>query len=351
LGVDIFFALSGFLITTLLLEEYAETGTISLRRFYARRCLRLLPALVTLVAVLALVLLATVPPEQRVYLLIYVGAVLFYVANWVEPLGIPLGWGFGHTWSLSIEEQFYLVWPLVLLVLLRWCRRRVVAVVASTVVAAIVYRLVLVHNGAWLLRVSEGTDTHADPLLIGCLLAFLARGGTLPQSPTARRALHGLAVCALVCLGILFMAARNPVDYAYRSVGTIAALCTGLVIVSLWLPGAPIRPLFTNSLLVGTGRLSYGLYLWHYPVFFALGVNTYGARSPVLTIAVAWALTLGATFISFRFIEEPALRLKTRFSVVDRGRLDRSVESHLDTFGATSRQSLGGGNTRPLPQE
>ena len=127
LGVDVFFALSGFLITSLLLEEYARTGRINLRYFYMRRALRLLPALVTLVAVLAVVLLATTSREYRIYLVLYVAAVLFYFANWVEPFGIPLAWGFGHTWSLAIEEQFYVVWvAMFLLVAAKFARPRVV---------------------------------------------------------------------------------------------------------------------------------------------------------------------------------------------------------------------------------
>jgi len=342
LGVDVFFALSGFLITTLLLEEHAATGTISFRRFYVRRALRLLPPLLALIIILVVVLLATVPAEQRVYLAIYVGAVLLYVANWIEPLGVPLGWGFGHIWSLSIEEQFYLLWPLMLLGLLRLGQRRAAAVVGSAVVAAVVYRLVLVHNGAWLIRVSEGTDTHADPLLIGCTLALVVRGDLLPHSRTLQQLLHGLAACALIGLGILFMIAHNPVDYAERSAGTVAALCTGLLVVSLWLPDAPIRPLLVNRLLVATGRVSYGLYLWHYPIFFALGVNAYGPRSPMLTIAAAWTGALGATLASFYFIERPALQLKKQFAIAHPG----STGSHVDNRWPSTYQSQDG----PVPK-
>src|SRR5882672_8926270 len=121
LGVDVFFALSGFLITSLLLEEYTATGTITLRWFYARRALRLLPALLGLLVVGTSVILFTVPAEYGPLALHEAAAVLFYVANWAWLIGLPLGL-YGHTWSLAIEEQFYMLWPLALLGLLRVIR-------------------------------------------------------------------------------------------------------------------------------------------------------------------------------------------------------------------------------------
>src|SRR5262245_51790762 len=122
LGVDVFFALSGFLITTLLCDEYAATGTIAFRKFYARRALRLLPALVVFVAVWLAVLYATLEPRFWAFVTGFGLAVLFYVANWVGIWVLPLG-VFGHTWSLAIEEQFYVLWPLVILAVVRLCVR------------------------------------------------------------------------------------------------------------------------------------------------------------------------------------------------------------------------------------
>src|SRR5205085_11805800 len=123
IGVDIFFVLSGFLITTLLLEERARTGRVSLRKFYARRALRLLPALGALVVAATVWILVTSPTPLRTASIHGLPAVVLYSSNWVYGLlHIDLGM-FGHTWSLSLEEQFYLLWPAALLVILAWRRR------------------------------------------------------------------------------------------------------------------------------------------------------------------------------------------------------------------------------------
>jgi peptidoglycan/LPS O-acetylase OafA/YrhL len=339
LGVDVFFVLSGFLITRLLVGEYDRTGRINLGYFYARRALRLLPALVTLVTVLALVLLVTTGREYRSYLLLYVSAVLFYFANWVEPFGFPLGWGFGHTWSLAIEEQFYLLWPLVLLTLLRFVRRRLVIafIVPCAALGVVAYRALLTRAGSSPLRLFEGSDTHADPLLIGCALALLTFWDLLPGGHVARQTSRWLAGLSMVGLVGLFLRARLPVDYVEYGASTAAAVCTALIITDLLGPNSLLAPALRNGLLVRTGRISYGLYLWHYPIFFALGIQTYGSVSAPGTIAAGWVGTAGAALVSFYVIESPALRLKARFAP------SRSVA----TRAASSRRSP----STPLSQQ
>ena len=316
LGVDIFFALSGFLITSLILEEHANSGAVSLRYFYARRALRLLPALLTLVLVLSIVLLVTTTREYRGYLQLYVLAVLFYFANWIEPWGTPLGWGFGHTWSLAIEEQFYLVWPLALIALLRFVRRRamILTIVMGAIAAAFAYRIVLTRAGASAIRLFEGSDTHADPLLIGCALALLRSSDMLPRERTPRMVLSCLAGLSTLGLAALLLRARLPLDYVEHAASTLAAICTSVIVADLVGPRSLLRRPLRSGLLVGTGRVSYGLYLWHYPIFFALGIQTYGAISAGWTIATAWGGTVGAALVSFFVIERPALRWKTRFT-------------------------------------
>src|SRR6185369_2522612 len=123
LGVDVFFALSGFLITSLLVEERERTGGIALARFYARRALRLLPALVAMVAVCGLAVLLTSPRALVAGRAAFLAAVLLYVANWAIVAGY-LVFALGHTWSLAIEEQFYVLWPPMLALLLRGVRGR-----------------------------------------------------------------------------------------------------------------------------------------------------------------------------------------------------------------------------------
>ena len=318
LGVDVFFALSGFLITTLLVEEHHRTGRIRFGRFYVRRALRLLPALLTLVIVMALVLLATTSREHRGYLVLYVAAVLFYFANWVEPFGIPLAWGFGHTWSLAIEEQFYLIWPLALAGLLRFVRRRaaVALVVTCGAVLAFAYRMTLARAGVGHIRLFEGSDTHADPLLIGCSLAFFISWNLLWDGRISRLVIKWLAGLSLLTLLGLFARARYPVDYVEHGVSTITALCTVMIIADLLGSHSLLAPMLRNWLLVRTGRVSYGLYLWHYPVFFALGIETYGPIANPWIIAAGWVATVGISLASFTVIEKPALRLKARIAPV-----------------------------------
>jgi acyltransferase-like protein len=192
LGVDVFFTLSGFLITALLTEEFARTGTITLRLFYARRALRLLPALLVLVVVCAGTLLATVP-EYGPLVLHQAAAVLFYVANWAWVIDVPLG-VLSHTWSLGVEEQFYLLWPCALLVMLRVSSpRRLFAMTLVLAGAGAAWRHALVQAGARFEHIQRGLDAHGDALLIGCALSLgLTAGLRLPGRST-------LAALAGVC--------------------------------------------------------------------------------------------------------------------------------------------------------
>jgi len=331
LGVDLFFALSGFLISTLLLEEHAETGRIHFGRFYLRRALRLLPALVTLVAVLTLVLLATTSREHRIYLALSVVAVLFYFANWVEPFGIPLAWGFAHTWSLAIEEQFYLVWPITMAGLLHFVRRRVAisVIVVCSAILAFIYRMVLARAGASHIRLFEGSDTHADSLLIGCSLAFLMSWNLLPSDRRSRLVIKGLAPLSLLTLLVLFVRARYPIDYVEHGASTFTALCAVMIIADVLSPRSLLAPVLRNWLLVRTGRVSYGLYLWHQPIFFALGIYAYRPIASPWIIAVGWIATAGISLISFAVIEQPALRLKARLRATD-GAKDEQVSGKVE---------------------
>jgi len=166
LGVDVFFALSGFLITALLTEEYGLTGMIKLRLFYARRALRLLPALAACVVICEIVLLATLPPEFARWR--YSRALRSCSTSQLgADMGLPMG-VFSHAWSLAIEEQFYLVWPIILIVLLRGIQHRLLltAVVSAAAGVACMWRLALTQPGTPLIRLYAGLDTHADSLLL-----------------------------------------------------------------------------------------------------------------------------------------------------------------------------------------
>ena len=321
LGVDVFFTLSGFLITTLLIEEHAAAGRIALRDFYCRRALRLLPALVPVVIVSGVAMIATAGPARVGGMSLFVLAVIFYVANWAAIAGLPQGM-LGHAWSLSIEEQFYLVWPPVLALLLRRVRARwlLVAGLLLAALGSILLRYHLAVSGATGRRFYLGTDAHADPILIGCATACLVswgyiRGGGDPSASTRWR-WQGAALAAAAVLVAVLVLARLPDDYARRGASTIVAVAAGILIVDVLRPGSRLAPLLAWSPLVWIGRRSYALYLWHLPVFFLAGALWASGILEYLPsrIVPAWVITFAIAAASYRWIEAPALRLKSRFA-------------------------------------
>jgi len=316
-GVDLFFALSGFLITTLLLEEWQKSGDISLKAFYARRAIRLLPALVE-VLLFAVVFSAcrenaVEAGKMRNSALI----TLFYMANWfVAFKALPRG-DLAHTWSLSVEEQFYLVWPVLLLLMLKanWSRRRIGAVVVAGILLSAGLRAALwTRTGSWE-RVYFGSDTHADGILVGVLLALLMSSGVQPTSEKGLRILnlagHGMAVFLAV-----FFVRGWPADPVLTMGGYLAMnLWAGVLICCLMCaPWAPLRMLCEAAPLVWMGRISYGVYLWHSVILWAL--RSWGIQLP----GPMWLLPMGVVFavaaLSYYAVERPLLRLKRRFSRV-----------------------------------
>ena len=335
LGVDVFFVLSGFLITSLLIGEWDKRGGVSFRNFYARRVLRLLPALACLLvaaAVIAGVLELTRFPADRAYGLATLQAipfVLFFAANIVQathPGKLPLG-ALPHTWSLAVEEQFYLVWPaLFLLLMRRGVRRSTLAwLLAAMAVLDMVYRAVLAARGYPHDRVYTGTDTHCDGLLAGCALAFwLASGHAIRLGRAAARLVKAASWAGAAIVLTMFLVgslADSPVEIDAVVLGT-AMLLIGVV---LGQTPAPINRLLCSEPMVAVGRRSYALYLWHdlllgagealvvpyTGLFPASGVHRLLFAS---VVGVAIALSFVAADLSYRFVELPALRLKQRFS-------------------------------------
>ena len=316
LGVDVFFTLSGFLITTLLLEEYARAGTIAIGRFYVRRALRLLPALVAFLIFWGGVSLATSTPQLWPVILGYMAGVLFYVTNWLTIYWMtgPLG----HTWSLAIEEQFYMVWPVTLLLLLRWVRHStwIVAVLVTVAAGSLAWRLALaLVAGTQFTRIYVGTDTHADGVLIGAALAvLLGRHGRRAATGPLHRAGVALSVLGLP---LLLLAAPLVPGYAW-GVTALAALATGGVILDVVAGGSRATRWLEYAWLVSIGRISYGLYLWHWPVFgWHAALRSPGESAAPLWLSVlAWSLTFAAALVSYSLIERPFLAYKARLSAL-----------------------------------
>jgi peptidoglycan/LPS O-acetylase OafA/YrhL len=270
-GVDVFFALSGYLITRILLDEWRQRGTVDLLRFWKRRACRLVPALVVVVAVCSAVGMAgnmAVPS-------------LLYFSNWQRAAGEGFG-PLGHTWSLSIEEQFYLLWPVVLVVLLRFGgTRRALRVALGLAVAVIVLRE-LAAGRLPEARIYNGSDFRADGLLLGCALALW--GGSV-------RAWWTVGAWVLVVAGV------GP-HHATVAVATCCLIAA---------PGVAAGPL-SNGVLRWFGQRAYGIYLWHYPLCRLLLDND----QSLWRVAVMVALTVALAVVSYRWVEQPILRWSRR---------------------------------------
>ena len=308
LGVDLFFVLSGFLITALLLQEQRDHGRIDLARFYLRRALRLLPALVTLLAVyLVYSGFAGWPPLGIASKAVdSVRAILLYAMNW-RVLRDPLGSGdLTALWSLSIEEQFYVVWPLALITFLS-VQRRVGSVVAALVVGIVtvsVWRAYVYHRWGWQSAYLR-TDTRVDGLLVGALLGTLFIRGRTPAALPRWTPYAVMAVWA-----VLLVTTTADGWWAYHGGITLWVLATGAIVVYA---ASDPRPLVNPIMRAGAavGAVSYGIYLWQLPVIKASG--RWGESwSGMSRMALATVLLTACVIASWLLVERPALRLKRR---------------------------------------
>ncbi|KQC39881.1 acyltransferase [Frankia sp. ACN1ag] len=341
LGVDVFLVLSGFLITGLLLAERDRTGAVSLGRFYVRRAFRLLPAFGVFVAVGAVLVVAVKTRADQWDFLDNALTSLLYVNNYYRVFRPDSGgaW-FGHTWSLSLEEQFYLIWPAVLVLLCRRpaARRRLPAILGAAAVAVFAWREILIAVGVGDPRIYFGLDTRADALLVGAgLAAWGWAGAKLPTSAGARgtrlrrfagavrmaglaarlRASSGtlLAVggpVALAALVVLAVTAPEPGDgITAMDLGgfTGVALLAGLVICSIdRRRDAPLAVVLGSAPMAWFGRISYAFYLWHFPVAGTvrdrLGDRVGSLPQVLIAIVLSTALAAG----SYYLVERPAQR-------------------------------------------
>jgi peptidoglycan/LPS O-acetylase OafA/YrhL len=331
LGVDVFFVLSGFLITSLLIGEWeSRGGRVSFRDFYARRVLRIFPALgcVIVASVLLAVLMelpgwmSNRPFAQRT--LDGLPWVVIFAGNWARAVG-HAGLGLlGHTWSLAVEEQFYLLWPalFVLLMRRRFRGRRLAFWLALIAVAEMIYRAVAAHAAYNGNRIYYATTTHSDGLLIGCALAFwLATRQPSQWSPLAGKLFKGMTWLGTTVLAALFFVgsrAGAPLEISG------AVLASGLLVAGVVTRESPakLEGFLSSWPMVRIGRRSYGLYLWNYIVFgtFLTLYAHYASHYPaerMMGIRIGSGAVFIGTFIlaelSYNFVELPALRLKRRF--------------------------------------
>ncbi len=329
LGVDVFFVLSGYLITDLLVAHWNRVGHLDLRAFWARRARRLLPALaVLLVAVTAAT--AVIEPGQLATLREALLAAVTYSSNWWQALAHHSYFTqFGpppplqHLWSLAIEEQFYLVWPVLLIVILKTCRSgRLRAGLAWLGAALSAVAMIAIYvPGTDPSRVYYGTDTHASALFIGSALALswpLRRLQALSRDRARIPDALGLAGIAVLAWAVGHFAGTDPVLYPAGLL--VAALAAGAVVLAAASPGL-VSWALGQPVLRWIGIRSYGIYLWHWPVI-ALTTAAFPQQPPS---AWLWlpevALSVGLAAASWRWIEEPIIRHGFRATVRARSRL------------------------------
>ncbi len=311
-----FFVLSGFLITALLLAERARDGRTDLRRFWARRVRRLVPGALlgmALVAVYVAVNGDQVSPTVRGDAF----ASVAWVTNWrfiltgqtyADAFSDPSP--FQHYWSLAVEEQFYLVLPLLFVGLFALGRgRRWVfgGAIAALAVASVAWMAHLFSPGDAPLRVYFGTDTRAAELLVGVLLALamITRDGRLRQfSGTGRRLVDMAGLLALVASVTLWFVTREYDDRLYEGGLIGIALLAAVVVVAGTQPGTAVSRLLGVETLVWVGRRSYGIYLFHWPIFLWLDAESTGL-APVPLLVIRLALTTTLAHFSLRYIEDP----------------------------------------------
>lgn len=346
LGVDVFFTLSGFLITGLLLAEVRERGKVDLGAFWARRARRLLPAVLLLLLFLA-ALLPTLDPVERGHRVPELLASLVYVANWqLISDGTPYFASFvvpspvRHLWSLAIEEQFYLVWPLVMAVVRS--RRALVAGTALGVLASVA-AMVALYDPAGGTRAYFGTDARVHQILIGALAAMVVARRPVASGPVPS------AIGLLSVLGLGWMAwAVDGSSWFYFHGGSVlaAVLAVGVIVGVDDATGACSRLLAWRP-VASLGLISYGLYLWHWPIIVLLGPEVVPLRGVALA-AMQVALALAISVLSYQLVERPIREGRLGSLTLTPRRLARLVPASLATVALVVLAAGVGRTADPL---
>lgn len=315
LGVEVFFVISGYLITSLLLTDRASTGHVSLPAFWKRRAKRLLPALFGLI-IAALVYTVVFLPGEVASLRLNALASFGYVSNWYlifdqqsyfESLGRPSL--LRHLWSLAVEEQFYLVWPIVFALLLGRIRRRyAIALILAGAIASAALMAYLYNPAVDPSRIYYGTDTRVAGLLIGAALAFAWQIGHLPERAVrlTRRVADLSGAGALAGLFAIAALATEQSAFLYRGGFALVAVLTAVLIAACVHPGSRLMGgVLGRQPLTWIGTRSYSIYLWHWPVFMltrpGLDISLDGAG----LFALRLAITAVVAEVSYRFVERP----------------------------------------------
>ena len=309
--MDTFFLMSAYLITALLLKGWKREGSIDFGRFYLRRVLRLFPAAYAMI--LAFCLFAVPWLGDTEGHLKGAAVAALYISNWTRAFEIPMPQFLGHTWSLSIEEQYYLLWPLLLAGLLKalGLRLRAVLVVFAVAIAFSFWRSWLAFEGASIDRLFNGTDTRADALLLGCALGMVLALPKVRENAALQAFCRRAALPCVVLLLIAGYALHWQMREMYAGGSVLFMFVSALLVAALVLPQRTIaHHVFELPPLVFLGRICYGLYLWHFPIY---NVLRFGFELPLWGVAgLGVPLTFAAAILSYRYIERPFLAIKDR---------------------------------------
>jgi peptidoglycan/LPS O-acetylase OafA/YrhL len=316
LGVEAFFVLSGYLITTLLLTEWRQTGSIDLVAFWGRRARRLLPALFVLLAAIAGYAALIASPSELGRIRGDALSTLAYINNWWQILAghsyfdqfetpSPLR----HAWSLAIEEQWYVVWPLIVMLVMRQCRSERALLVVSLILAAGSALAMdrLFESFLDPSRVYYGTDTRAQALLFGAALSAVRIGRRETRKKPPVWSVAGGSACALA-IGVIWVLTPDHAAWLYRGGFLLHAALVAVFIHRALQPGPNLlRRVLSWAPLRGLGMISYGVYLWHWPIFLVLTRSRTGLDGITL-LAIRLLATLVISLLSYWIVEQPIRR-------------------------------------------
>lgn len=307
LGVDVFFVLSGYLITSLLLQELEVTGRMNLAGFFIRRWFRLAPALILLLLVYGFTvqLWAPVrPAQEQVADIVYAA---LYISNWARVYALSELTDLGHTWSLAVEAQFYLIWPLLLWISMQLAPRgfRLLWLVLGGVLASMSVRAWIWLQDASTVRLYNGLDTRVETLLWGAALAIYLR----QARPEIFNSGKAAGACVASILGLMFFMHWTSAWYYLSGLSLVAAMSAYLIGYLAFNPASNLGRVLSEPVIVWLGVISYGLYLWHFPIYRMLLAFDFHDWS---LLASGLALTVPVAAVSYYFLEKPLLnRRKT----------------------------------------
>lgn len=322
LGVGIFFVLSGYLITTILLNGWERSGILNLKDFWIRRVRRLVPAMLVMVAGTGVWIVLAAPRFWSPYIKDLPGGLL-YLSNWefiarkvsyFESFGpqSPLG----HLWSLAVEEQFYLLWPLLLAAGLTYTRKLNTLALFVMILAGIsaVEMLLLYNPSADPSRIYYGTDTRLFSLLTGAALALVWPYHKLKKkvSHQATRILDYTGGGSLLLLGLACWYTNQYQPFLYKGGLFLLSLIAAVMIAAVAHPASRIGYLLEYKPLKWIGVRSYGMYLWHYPVIILTTPAAASGETTVLRAVLQVSLTVLFAALSWRYVEEPVRRMGIR---------------------------------------